>query len=101
MWGIGKIGWGSSWSVRESNRSGIGARLRLAAGGQVQVRDIISGSSFLSSEGSARPFWFGTGLSTVDSLQVRWPSGAVQVLKNLRINQYLVVEEDGTESDKR
>ena len=27
----------------------------------------------------------------------RWPSGAVQVLKNLRINQYLVVEEDGTE----
>ncbi len=85
---------------RKSNRSGIGARLYLAAGGEVQVRDIISGSSFLSSEDPRAHFGLGR-IETVDSLQVRWPSGVVQLLKNLRINQYLVVEEDGTESGRR
>lgn len=78
---------------RKSNRGGIGARLRLTAGGKVQVRDIISGSSFLSSEDPRAHFGLGR-TETVDSLQVRWPSGAVQVLKNLRINQYWVVEEE-------
>ena len=80
---------------RESNRGGIGARLYLAADGKVQVRDIISGSSFLSSEDSRAHFGLGQ-IERVDSLQVRWPSGVVQVLKNLRINQYLVVKEDGS-----
>ena len=85
---------------RESNRGGIGARLRLAAGGKVQVRDIIRGSSFLSSEDPRAHFGLGR-TEGVDSLQVSWPSGAVQVLKNLRINQYLVVEEDGSEAGRR
>ena len=85
---------------RESNRGGIGARLHLAAGGKVQVRDIISGSSFLSGEDPRAHFGLGQ-IEMVDSLQVCWPSGAVQVLKNLRINQYLVVEEDGIESSRR
>ena len=85
---------------RESNRGGIGARLHLAAGGKVQVRDIISGSSFLSGEDPRAHFGLGQ-IEMVDSLRVCWPSGAVQVLKNLRINQYLVVEEDGIESSRR
>jgi hypothetical protein len=76
----------------KSNRDGIGARLRLAAGGRVQIRDIISGSSFLSSEDPRAHFGLGW-IKTVDSLEVRWPSGIVQVLKGLRANQYLVVEE--------
>ena len=84
---------------KESNRGGIGARLYLAAGGKVQVRDIISGSSFLSSEDPRAHLGLGR-IETVDSLRVRWPSGAVQVLKDLRINQYLVVEEDGTASGR-
>ena len=88
---VGRQGEQSEW---------IGARLRLAAGGTVQVRDIISGSSFLSSEDPRGHFGLGR-TERVDSLQVRWPSGAVQVLKNLRINQYLVVEEDGSEAGRR
>ena len=76
----------------KSNRGGIGARLRLVAGGGVQVRDILSGSSFLSSEDPRAHFGLGQ-ITTVDSLAVRWPSGSVQVIRNPRINQYLVVEE--------
>ena len=66
--------------------------MRLVAGGGAQVRDIVSGSSFLSSEDPRAHFGLGR-IATVDSLVVRWPSGTVQVLKGLRANQYLVVEE--------
>ncbi|MEE3258646.1 MAG: CRTAC1 family protein [Candidatus Latescibacterota bacterium] len=91
------VGNGQNWlGVKlvgaKSNRGGIGARLRLVAGGGAQVRDIVSGSSFLSSEDPRAHFGLGR-IATVDSLVVRWPSGTVQVLKGLRANQYLVVEE--------
>ena len=85
---------------RSSNRGGIGARLRLRAGGRVQVRDIICGSSFLSSEDPRAHFGLGQ-TATVDSLEVRWPSGTVQVLRGLGINQYLVVEEGRAGSGTR
>lgn len=76
-----------------SNRDGIGARLRLFAGSRVQVRDVICGSSFLCSED--RRVHFGLSQAQqVDSLEVRWPSGAIQRFKDLPINCYLVVAED-------
>jgi hypothetical protein len=57
-----------------SNRSAIGARVRLEAGGRAQVRTIQSGMSYASQcELSAR-FGLGQG-EKVDSLRVDWPSG--------------------------
>ena len=75
-----------------SNRDGIGARVRLVAGGRAQFRDMLCGSSFLSSEDPRALFGLGQ-VELVDSLQVSWPSGATQSLVDLPANQYVEVEE--------
>ena len=75
-----------------SNRDAIGARVRLFAGGNSQVRDILCGSSFLCSED--RRAHFGLGPATrIDSVKVRWPSGIVQRLADVPINTYNIIEE--------
>ena len=76
-----------------SNRDGIGARVRLFAGGSTQIRDLICGSSFLCSED--RRVHFGLGAQRqVDSLEVRWPSGTRQRFTNPPLNRYLIIAED-------
>ena len=67
----------------ESNRSAIGARIRLTAGGKTQVRDVASGGSSFS-QNSLWPT-FGIGESTViDAIEIRWPSGIVQTFKEIK-----------------
>jgi len=68
----------------KSNRSAIGARLRLMAGGRAQYREISGGSNF-----GCLPFEQHFGLedtAAVDSLEIRWPSGLVQRFESLPIN---------------
>ena len=77
---------------RESNRDGIGARLKLSAGGRRQFRELLCGSSFLCSEDQRVHFGLGPA-RRADSLEVRWPSGAIQLFAGLPANCYLVVEE--------
>jgi hypothetical protein len=75
-----------------SNRDGIGARLTLRAGGRVLVRERPGGEGF----GSSNPplVHFGLGESTgADSLEIRWPSGAVQRLEDVAADQRLRVRE--------
>ena len=75
-----------------SNRDGIGARVTLTLGDESQTREVHVGYSYLSSNDPR--LLFGLGERTVvDRLQVRWQSGAVQVLENLAANQELVVTE--------
>ena len=76
-----------------SNRDGIGADLRLYAGGRLQRRYVRSGSSFLSQ--SELPVTFGLGnTATADSLVVLWPSGARQVHRDVTASaEYLVTEQ--------
>ena len=53
---------------------GIGARVRLRSGGRWQVRDVVSGTSYLSHSSLAAEFGLGeTG--TVEALEVVWPGG--------------------------
>src|SRR5262249_30910981 len=80
---------------RASNRSGLGAKVRvqakIAGGTRWQLRDINSGSGY----GSARPRGhFGLGDATnVDLVRIEWPSGIIQELHNVAPNQILTVEE--------
>ena len=74
------------------NRDAIGAHVQLFAGGRRQVRDVLCGSSFLSSEHRRVHFGLGSAVA-VDSLLVRWPAGTVQRLYNLAVNQYAAIEE--------
>jgi enediyne biosynthesis protein E4 len=55
----------------------VGARVTCRARGRTMVRWITTGAGYLSSHDSR--LWFGLGTSqSVDSLEVRWPSGAEQ-----------------------
>ena len=73
----------------------IGARLKLVAGGMTQTEEIHSGGSYLSQ--SDQRVHFGLGSATkIDSLEIRWPSGKVETLKNMESDKfYNVLEGQG------
>ena len=71
----------------KSNRLAIGARIKLSAGGMTQTDQIRSGGSYLSQ--SDLRVHFGLGAATrIDSIEVRWPSGATDVIKNLDADKF-------------
>ena len=76
----------------QSNRDGIGARVRVVAEGLEQIRQVRSGSSYLTA--SDPRLHFGLESRTkVDLVEVRWPSGLVQRLEQVPINEVLIIEE--------
>ncbi|WP_176371576.1 PKD domain-containing protein [Desulfosediminicola flagellatus] len=78
-----------------SNRDGIGARVLVTAGGKTQLRE-QGGGMHRDSQNHTR-IHFGLGQnSTIQSLEVQWPSGIVQVLENLAADKIIqVVESSG------
>lgn len=75
-----------------SNRDGLGARITVRAGGRTQVRE--SGTSFGYMSSSLLPEHFGLGSAAVaETVEIRWPSGTVQRLENVRADQMLQVVE--------
>jgi len=76
----------------KSNRNGIGARIKVTAGGLAQFWDVSTASGYASS--SAGPVHFGLGAAkTADEIEIRWPSGTVQVLKNVEADRIVPVVE--------
>lgn len=74
-----------------SNRSGIGARVELTAGGKIQRKELQSQSSFLSCNDFR--LHFGLGSATSADLQVRWPGGQRQSFANLAVDRLYTVKE--------
>jgi len=76
-----------------SNSFGWGARVRVTAAGKTQVAEVNGGSGFLSQ--SAAPLFLGLGQAErIDILEVRWPSGFTQTLRNVNVNQELEIREN-------
>jgi hypothetical protein len=78
-----------------SNRSAIGAKVRLKAtiGGKTfwQLREVSGGGSLGQNDLRAH---FGLGDATnADLVRIEWPSGTVQELQNVAVNQFLTVTE--------
>jgi hypothetical protein len=78
----------------QSNRDGIGARLRLSAGGRSQIREVKAGSSYLAQNDLRQHFGL-AALSRADRLEVRWPAGRTDVIENVAANQIITVREGG------
>ena len=78
-----------------SNRSAIGARIKVTAGDLVQFNEIRSGSSYLS-QNDLR-LHFGLGLQTkMNTVEISWPSGQKDVLHDLPADFiYTIVEAKG------
>ena len=75
-----------------SNRDGIGARIKVVAGGVAQYNHVSFAGGYASS--SAGPTHFGLGASkTVDLVEIRWPSGIIQELRNVAADRILKVQE--------
>lgn len=78
-----------------SNRDGIGAVIRVTTGTKTQVKDVRSGSSYLSN--NSRDVHFGLANSSiVNQIQVTWPSGIVDTWNNVPVNKFLIANEAST-----
>jgi hypothetical protein len=75
-----------------SNRSAIGAVVRVTSGGGTQSQTVHSGSSYCSASDLALTFGLGKDTSAA-SIEIDWPSGTRQKLANVAANQHLVVKE--------
>ena len=76
----------------KSNRSGIGAVVRIESASGAQWRTVHSGSSYCSQSDLALTFGLGQD-ETAKSIEITWPSGAKDRLTNVPANQFLRVEE--------
>ncbi|MBI3681409.1 MAG: CRTAC1 family protein [Acidobacteria bacterium] len=74
-----------------SNRSAIGAVVRLRTPSGAQWRMVHSGSSYCSQSDLA--LTFGLGKETGAQLEIRWPSGAVVEINVSKVNQTVEVME--------
>jgi hypothetical protein len=79
-----------------SNRDGIGARVKLTAGGFTQVDELVGGASYQASHDPRLHFGLGAA-AKVDTLEVRWPSGRIDRLSNVSADRTLVLKEGGVE----
>jgi hypothetical protein len=76
----------------KSNRDGIGATVKVTTGGETQTQMMRSGSSYLSA--SELVLTFGLGQKDVAGvIEIRWPSGQVEQLKNVAGGQTVTVTE--------
>jgi enediyne biosynthesis protein E4 len=78
-----------------SNRDGIGARIKLVTKSGAQYNHMTTASGYASS--SAGPVHFGLGKDrSADLVEIHWPSGFVQTLKNVEADRVVLVKEPAT-----
>ena len=75
-----------------SNRSAIGARVRLTAGARTQIDEVRSGGSYLSQNDLRLHFGLGTA-SKIDRVDIDWPGGVHQVERHLEVNRIVTIRE--------
>ncbi|HLK20691.1 MAG TPA: CRTAC1 family protein [Bryobacteraceae bacterium] len=76
----------------KSNRSAIGARVRVRAGDLVQSDEVRSGGSYLSQNDLRLHFGVGKA-RRIDQVEIDWPSGAHQVETGLEVNRVIALRE--------
>jgi len=78
----------------KSNRDGIGTRIKMTtASGLVQYNHVTTAGSYASSNDPR--VHFGLGADTlIKEIELKWPSGIIQVLHNVRADQFLTVNEE-------
>ena len=75
-----------------SNRSAIGARVKVVAGGRSQMDEVMSGSSYYSHHDLRLHFGLGKA-EKADRVEIVWPSGARETLENVGANQFATIRE--------
>ena len=86
-----------NWSALQlvgvtSNRSAIGARVKLTAGGATQVSEVRGGGSYYSQNDLRVHFGLG-GAASIDRVEVRWPSGREEQWTAVETNRIVTLTE--------
>ncbi len=82
-----------------ANRSGVGARIVLEAGGDRQVREIRAGSSYLSQNQLGAHFGLGK-TKRIDRIEVFWPGGGRDILLNLPADTFQKIRQGSSPAGK-
>jgi hypothetical protein len=81
----------------KSNRDGIGARIRIDAGGRRQMAEVRGDGSYLSHNDLRAHFGLGNA-DRVQALEIRWPSGRIDSTRDLPADRfYVAVEGQGVQ----
>jgi hypothetical protein len=84
----------------KSNRDAVGAVVRIYLGGEIQMRTVRAGSSYLSQ--SELSLTFGVGKADrIDRLTVEWPGGSTQEFKNILTAKAYELHENEALTDAR
>jgi hypothetical protein len=76
----------------KSNRSAIGARCTIEAGGRKQIAEVVGGGSYYSQ--NSFTLYFGVAKATkVDSVEIRWPNGETQSWQDVAVNRTVRITE--------
>jgi enediyne biosynthesis protein E4 len=75
-----------------SNRSAIGTRVAVVTGERRQIAEVMSGSSYYSQSDLRLHFGLGRA-AKVDAVELSWPSGSKETLRDLAANQLIVCRE--------
>jgi hypothetical protein len=70
----------------KSNRFGVGAQVRVTAGGRTQLRMVDGGNSFAAQSTSRVHVGLGS-VAVIDILEVRWPSGSRQTFEKVPVDR--------------
>ena len=76
----------------KSNRSAIGARAIVTAGGRKRIDEVMSGGSYYSQNSFTLHFGLGT-CNRAQDIEIRWPSGRVQHVSDVAADQTLKILE--------
>jgi hypothetical protein len=76
----------------QSNRDGIGAEIKLTTSTGSQWVTVTTGGSYLSASDKRAHFGLGS-TKTAQSIEIRWPSGILQTLKEVAADQILTIDE--------
>jgi hypothetical protein len=89
---------GNHWLVlrligRKSSRDAIGAKIKVTTGsGRALYNHVTTSAGFMSSSDPRAHFGLGAE-SKARSIEIRWPSGAQQTLRDIPADQFLTIEE--------
>jgi len=76
----------------KSNRDAIGAQVKIVTGSGSQWGTVTTSSGYLSASDRRLHFGLGSDID-IDRIEIRWPSGIKQLLRNQKGDEELVIEE--------
>jgi enediyne biosynthesis protein E4 len=90
-------GTGNNWITiktvgRGMNRDAIGAKVKVVSGELVQWDEVHAGGSYLSSNDPRLHYGLGKN-SKVDLIEIHWPDGKVEAIKDVAANKFISIEE--------